>query len=250
VPVLKDFAARRKISFPLLSDPDSTVIRRFGVLSPDYPEGDVAHGVPHPVTFITDEHAVVRSKFSEGSYVNRRTAASILVVEGGGPAGGQAVKAERLAVRSALSNDEAFPGNLVSLTVDVELENGVHAYAPGAKGYRPLELRLEPQPLLSFGETVYPPSHPYVFRPLKETVPVFEGSVRLARDVTIAGGKETAELLRSPDPTLTIRGSLAYQVCSDRVCYPPREVPLTWTIKVRPLERERPPENLRRKPTR
>ncbi len=245
--VLKDFAVRRKITFPLLSDPDSAIIRRFGVLSPDYPEGDPVHGVPHPVTFITDERGVVRSKFFEGSYVNRRTAASILATEGDGAPTAQEVEAEHLTVRSALSNEEAFPGNRISLVVDMELGHGIHAYAPGSRGYRALELRLEPQPLLIFGETVYPPSHPYVFRPLKETVPVFEGRLRLTRDLTLAGGKEMAELLKSPDPALAIRGTLEYQVCSDRVCYPPRALPLTWTLKIRPLERERPPENLQRK---
>ena len=247
MPVLKDFTVRRKITFPLLSDPDSAIIRRFGLLSADYPEGDPAHGVPNPMTLITDERGVVRSKFSEGSYVNRRTAASILAMEGDSTAAAREVKAEHLTVRSLSSNEEAFPGNRISLIVDIELGNGMHAYAPGSKGYRALELRLDPQALLSFAETMYPPSHPYVFRPLQETVPVFEGRVRLARDVTLAGGKEMGELLQSPDPSLTIRGNVDYQVCSDRVCYPPRALPLSWTLKVRPLERERPPEPLRRK---
>ena len=193
MPVLKDFTVRRKITFPLLSDPDSAIIRRFGVLSPDYPEGDPAHGVPHPMTFITDERGVVRSKFFEGSYVNRRTAASILAIEGDSAAAAREVKAEHLTVRSSLSNEEAFPGNRISLIVDIELESGMHAYAPGSRGYRALDLRLETQPLLSFGDTVHPPSHPYVFRPLQETVPVFEGRVRLTRDVTLAGGKEMTD---------------------------------------------------------
>lgn len=247
MPVLKDFTERRRITFPLLSDPDSAIIRRFGLLNPEYPEGDLGHGVPYPMTFIADEHGIVRSRFFEGSYVNRRTAASILALEGEAGAPARDVKAEHLTVRTFSSNEEAFPGNRLTLTVDVELAKGVHAYAPGSRGYRALELRLEPQPLLSFGETVYPTSHPYVFRPLEETVPVFEGRVRLTRDITLAGGKETADLLRSPDPTLTIRGSLEYQVCSDRVCYPPRSLPMSWTLKVRPLERERPPEPLQRK---
>ena len=194
------------------------------------------------MTLITDEHGVVRSKFSEGSYVNRRTAASILTLEGEAGAPARDVKAEHLTVRTFLSNEEAFPGNCITLIIDIELAKGLHAYAPGSRGYRALELRLEPQPLVSFGETVYPPSHPYVFRPLKETVPVFEGHVRLLRDITLAGGKEMADLVRSADPTLTIRGSLEYQVCSDRVCS--STDPLSWTFKVRPLERERPPEPL------
>lgn len=246
MPVLKDFTERRRITFALLSDPDSAIIRRFGLLNPEYPEGDPAHGVPYAVTFVTDEHGVVRSKFFEGSYVNRRTAASILALEGESIAPAEDVKAEHLTARTFLSNQEAFPGNRLTLIADIELAKGLHAYAPGSKGYRALELRLDPQPLVSFGETVYPPAHPYLFRPLNETVPVFEGRLRLVRDVTLAGGKEMADLLRSPDPRLTIRGSLEYQVCSDHVCYPPRTLPLSWTLEVRPLDRERPPEALRR----
>jgi DsbC/DsbD-like thiol-disulfide interchange protein len=235
--VLKDFATRRRISFPLLSDPDSAIIRRFGLLNLEYPEGDPVHGVPHPMTFIVDEHGVIRSKFFEGGYATRRTAASILTLEGAATGPVQEVPAEHLVVHTSLSNAAAYPGNRVTLVVDIDVPEGLHAYAPGSKGYRALELRLEAQPFLSFGETAYPPSRPYVFRPLKETVPVFEGRVRLTRDITLAGGKEMADLIRSAEPALTIRGSLEHQACSDRVCYPPRSLPMNWTLKVRPLER-------------
>ena len=43
-------------------------------------------------------------------------------------------------------------------------------------------------------------------------------------------------------------GTLEYQVCSDRVCYPPAALPVRWTIKVRPLDRERAPEAIQHKP--
>ena len=106
-----------------------------------------------------------------------------------GPA--QEARAEHLTVRTSSSNEAAFPGNRITLAVDIDLAEGLHAYAPGSKGYRSLALRLEAQPLASFGETVYPPSHPYVFRPLQETVPVFEGHVRLLRDPAARTGAWT-----------------------------------------------------------
>lgn len=230
-----------------MSDPDSAIIRRFGLLNPEYPEGDSAHGVPYPMTLITDEHGVIRSKFFEGSYVNRRTAASILTLEGETTGPVQELSAEHLRVHSSVSNAAVYPGNRVTLVVDIEIPEGFHAYAPGSKGYRALDLRLEPQPHVSSSETVYPASRPYLFRPLQETVPVFEGRVRLLRDLTLAGGRDFADLLRSGDPALTIAGKLDYQVCSDRVCFPPRTLPLSFTLTVRPLERERPPKSLQRK---
>ncbi len=62
VPVLADFAARKRIPFPLLSDPESRIIRSFGLFNPEYPEGNIAHGVPYPGTFVIDAGGLVVEK--------------------------------------------------------------------------------------------------------------------------------------------------------------------------------------------
>jgi hypothetical protein len=251
VEILREFAERRKISYALLSDPGSAIIRRFGLLNPEYPEGNQAHGVPYPGTFVTDAAGIVRSKFFEKTYAERRTAASALVLAGepAQPAGSE-TRAEHFVLRTSSSNAAAVPGNRLTLVLDFEMEKDHHAYAPGARGYRALALRLDPQPLVTVHETVFPPSRPYLFKPLKETVPVFEGRFRVLQDVTLAGGRELAELLKSPEPTLTLTGSLEHQVCSDRICYPPAKLPLRWTIRVLPMDRERSPEAIRHRSSR
>jgi AhpC/TSA family/Thiol:disulfide interchange protein DsbD, N-terminal len=245
--VLADFAARRRISFPLLSDPGSQIVQRFGLLNPEYPEGDPAHGVPYPGTLVADAQGVVRARFFEGAYAERRTAASALVLEGETPASGALTRTRFFSLRTSSSNDVVSPGNRITLLLDIQLEPGLHAYAPGVKGYRPLRLRLDPAPLVTFHEPVYPEPHLYEFKPLGETVPVFEGRFRVLQDVTLAAGKAVAPLLEQPDPSLRLSGSLDYQVCSDRVCHPPASLPVRWTLKLRPLDRERPPEALRRR---
>ena len=78
-------------------------------------------------------------------------------------------------------------------------------------------------------------------------MPIFEGRFRLTQDVTLAGGRDFAELLKGPDPKLEVAGRLEYQVCSDTICYPPASLPVSFTIKVVPLDRERPPEALQHK---
>ncbi len=40
---------------------------------------------------------------------------------------------------------------------------------------------------------------------------------------------------------LKITGKLRYQACDDKICYLPETVPLEWTLKVEPLDRERAP---------
>ena len=38
----------------------------------------------------------------------------------------------------------------------------------------------------------------------------------------------------------TIQATLDYQACDDKVCFNPQSVPLSWTVALRPLDRERP----------
>ena len=247
VAILKDFATRKKIAFPLLSDPESRVIRAFGILNEaDYPPGQLAHGVPYPGTFVIDAQAVVRYKFFEKTYIERWTAASFLTLAGETPlVSAQDTSTATFVLRTASSSREAAPGQRVTLVLDFEMKPTMHAYAPGIHGYRSLRLRLDPQPLLTVHETAFPAPHAYHFAPLHETVPIFEGRFRITQDVTLAGGRDFTELLKTADPTVTVTGTLEYQVCSDRVCYAPAALPVHWTISVLPLDRERSPEAIR-----
>jgi AhpC/TSA family/Thiol:disulfide interchange protein DsbD, N-terminal len=246
VPVLKSFADRRRIPYPLLSDPGSHVIEAFGLLNPEYPEGSPAHGVPYPGTLVIDAHGIVRERYFEASYRERRTAASILLEEGAAE-GGTEVRTPHFVLRTVVSNPEAAPGQRLTLALDFQMAAGVHAYAPGvAGGYRALGLRFEPNALLRVDAPRFPEARPYTFEPLHETVPVFEGRFRVLQDVTLATGPEMDALVQSADPTLRIEATLAYQVCSETVCYPPATLPLSFSVRLRPLDRERPPESLRK----
>jgi len=39
--------------------------------------------------------------------------------------------------------------------------------------------------------------------------------------------------------TMTIRGTLDYQACDDRICFTPKSVPVAYTVKLRQLDTER-----------
>src|SRR5262249_30380102 len=155
----------------------------------------MAHGVPYPGTFVTDAKGIVRARFFEKSYVERRTAASMLTLTGVTPGRASPVEATTptFTLRTSSSNTEAAPGQRLTLVLDFEMKPKMHAYAPGVHGYRPLRLRLDPQPLLTVHETALPASRTYRFAPLDETVPVFEGRFRITNDVTLAGGRDFAE---------------------------------------------------------
>jgi predicted dithiol-disulfide oxidoreductase (DUF899 family) len=48
VAVLKSFAERRGITFPLLSDPESKIIRDFGIFNEQSQKGTIQYGIPYP----------------------------------------------------------------------------------------------------------------------------------------------------------------------------------------------------------
>jgi peroxiredoxin len=69
--------------FPFLSDPDRSVIGRYGLLNPDN-----ARVIPHPTTFVIDRQGVVRWKFIEINYkirpTNEMVHEALEAVRGGG----------------------------------------------------------------------------------------------------------------------------------------------------------------------
>ncbi|MBK5255220.1 MAG: redoxin domain-containing protein [Vicinamibacteria bacterium] len=246
VEVLKDFSARRHITFPLLSDPESKIIRAYGLINEiDYPVGHANHGVPFPGTFIADAKGIIRTKDFEPTYQERRTAASLLISQGD-PANASVreVQNSQFTLRTSASNPQGATGQRVTLVLDFKMADHMHAYAPGVKGYKPLKLTLAENPLVTAHEVRYPESEPYTFEPLKETVPVFMGEFRVVQDVTVIGPARGA----APVEQIDLEGALDYQVCSDTLCYAPSSMPVQWTIKVIPLDRERAPEALRKKP--
>jgi hypothetical protein len=196
--------------------------------------GDLAgKDIPYAGTFLVDERGTIKEKYFEQAVENRRTTASILVLQGEPGTGGQEVKADYFRLRTSASNAEAAPGQRFTLVLDFDLNPKHHAYAPGVKGYKPLEVQLDPDPLFEQHETRYPPAGTYYFAPLKETVRVFEGRFRITRDVTVAMREALSRFKDAPEFPATINGTLRYQICSDVVCYPPAVQPLRWTIRVR-----------------
>jgi hypothetical protein len=58
-----------------------------------------------------------------------------------------------------------------------------------------------------------------------EQVPVFQ-PFRLTQGVTL-------DKSLKPGATVTVAGTVTYQACDDRVCYPPESAPVAWTVTVK-----------------
>jgi cytochrome c biogenesis DsbD-like protein/AhpC/TSA family protein len=235
VATIKEFATQHGLTYPVLSDADAAIIRRFGLVDSGFKAtGDlVGRDIPYATTFLLDEHGTLKEKFFEQAEENRRTTASILILQGEPGTGGQEVRADHFTLRTSSSNAEVAPGQRFTLVLDFELAPKHHAYAPGVKGYKPLEVQIDPDPLFEIHETRYPPAGTYYFAPLKETVRVFEGRFRVTKDLTVTLKGALPRFKDAQELPATVHGALKYQICSDVVCYPPSSQALQWTVRVR-----------------
>ena len=233
--MLARFAREHGITFPLLSDRGSVVIRRYGLLNPAFAPDSRAYGVPYPGTFVLDAGGRVVSRHFEAAYQERSTVASILS-RAGRPGQGPVVAAQsaQLSMQGMASDGVVAPGNRLTLTFDVTPARGMHVYAPGAHDYQVIRVQFTPQPWLTVHPMDYPPPEIYHFVPLDERVETYQRPFTLRQDVTIAATPEAQKMLAGRT-SIAIGGRLEYQACDDRVCYAPASVPFTFPLALSPL---------------
>ena len=240
--VIKNFTDRLGINVPILSDPDSKIIRDFGILNTNIPRTSFQYGIPFPGTYTLDTKGVVTAKYFEDTYRERITPNFILSRQFG-EAGirKSQVRTDHLTLTSYVSDDKAYAGNRVSLILDIEMPQLMHLYAPGVKGYKPVAFQLDPHPNVRFFDTNFPKAAIMNSPVIKERVPVYSGKVRITRDIILG----TDDSMRK-ESTVEITGTFEYQACDDKICYLETKLPLTFSLVVQNQDIPRVPENLRR----
>ena len=264
--VLADFAQRRGITFPLLSDDDSAVISEFGILNTVAAEGlgpnaddpavqaDVARyvsvfgpsqlivGTPYPGTFMVNSAGEVTSRFFEEFYRERNSTSNVMLKLGVGVSPIEAVQGStaHLNFTAYPSNSTVTVGTRFSLALEVEPGPEMHVYAPGAeeKGYRVIGFNLAPTPLARIEPVQYPESEIYYFEPLDEYVPVYQERFTLLQEIVMHADAEAEGIMAELD-ALTLSGTLEYQACDDAICFLPQSIPVSFTVDLEMPDRQR-----------
>jgi Thiol:disulfide interchange protein DsbD, N-terminal len=138
----------------------------------------------------------------------------------------------RITTEAAVSTTEVSAGDTFTVTVRITPLPDIHVYAPGNPEYIPVSLSWESRPALRFGEAAFPKAEDYFFAPLKEVVKVYSKPFTVTQPVTVADtpqGKEAKD-------SVSLTGTVGYQACDDRVCFPPQSATVTTSIR---LKRER-----------
>ena len=256
---LAGFAARNKITFPLLSDVGSPTIRRYGIVNTVVEEAlgpngkdpavlaDLSRyvtgnqpaerhrGIPFPGTFMIDRQGRVTSRFFEDFYWERNTVSNIMLRTGtaGTPVQATQASTQHLDVTAYASDASVAPGTRFSLVLDVIPKPGMHVYAPGKHQYRVISLNIAPQPGIRTTPLRYPASEIYHFVPLNERVPVYQKPFTLLVEAVPEATPDARKAFAGKNE-LVISGMLEYQACDDKICYNPASLPLSWKVGLTP----------------
>jgi peroxiredoxin len=239
---IRNFTDRLGITVPILSDPDSRIIRAFGIFNTNIPPGSFQYGIPFPGTYTIDPKGVVTRKYFEDTYRERVTPNFILNRQFGeaGIVKSQ-VRTEHLTLTSYVTDEKVYGGNRVSLILDIELPPKMHIYAPGVQGYKPVAFQLDRHPNLRLLDTSFPKATVMDLPAIKERVPVYSGKVHITRDIILG----VDDSMRK-ESNVEITGAFEYQACDDKICYLETKIPLKFSISVLNQDIPRVPENLRR----
>jgi peroxiredoxin len=244
---LADFAGRNGITYSLLSDEDSAVIKRFGIMNTLIQPGEGKHmrwyGIPYPGTYITDSAGLIVRKEFHQHHARRASGRTLLYLATGiePDIDTDAVDVRATVEGSVVNLDAALLDPTLRLEVlstlvcRVRVADGFHLYAAGAPdAFMPATLTVE-----GAGIRVGAPSWPEPHRldmPLMggEAVPVWEGDVTVTIPVTA-----TSDLIRLghgldvSEAVLDLR--LNFQACNDDTCMMPDHLQTRLTVPLATL---------------
>ncbi len=249
VEILHDFAVRRAITFPLLADPDSAIIRRFGLFNETVEPTSRDYGIPHPGLVVVDPAGVVLERFFEERYYHRMTMPTMLSRLGAVFAiDRRSVSHEHVLIHTGAVQPAVHPGNRFTLFVDVTPLHGAHIYgATVGGGYQALDVSIDVLPYLTVHPIRYPDAATLRLPWTDEVLTGYERPARVAIDVSLGTRQEMAGVLEAGQGLL-ITGSVRLQACDDRMCWAPEVIPVAWHLDLVTPDLERAPEPLQHKP--
>ena len=240
VEILDSFATRMGgMRFPMLADPDSEIIERYGLRNPNPEPGSRTDGMAFPGTYIVDTNGVVQQKFFNDSHRIRETAQTILMKTYGAD-GGRRIEVQLPQFDFAVyaSQDTLRPGNLVTLTADIELPELMHLYAPGSD-YTAANLRIVETDFIKMRDLLLPEAETLYLEPIDESVPVYHGTPQIRRDIALAPAYR--------EDSISVDVILTYQTCDDEICFPPDDFEFTMDFGVLMHDSISAPEDIRHK---
>jgi hypothetical protein len=239
--IQQEFARRKGLTYTLIADPESRWLASVGLLNTE--ATGLTKGTSLPATLVVRPDGTLSHIFRESAYQDRLTPASLVGILQGGtaPQAQQAPLPQKPQVASSQSDSKVTSGSLFSMTVELALPKGYHAYAPGSPEGIPLALTFEPNPYFEIVSVEFP--KPAIENILDEDVPIYQGRTAITVRAKVRSDKQTREKLSELGKTV-LKASFAYQCCTDTACLAPATAALAWEFEYQPLDLQRSPDSI------
>jgi len=238
---LAEFSNRHDVTFPLLSDSDSAVIKAFGILNTDIePDASAAagvHGIPYPGIYMVDENGIVTDKDFQVHHTRRLSGRSLvqrllgISAEHHSDVPTAAEQGDELEL-TAYVVDPILRLEVVSAVVcRMRIAAGKHVYAHGApQEFTPISIEVEADGI-RFGEQQWPDPEEHDLTFLGTTVPVYDGQVVMSLPAAVTSDLvRTGEALSQNSVQITVH--CRYQACDDDTCSLPTSVTTVVTVPI------------------
>lgn len=236
VAILREFAAAHGITYPLLSDEGSRVIRALGLINERVQEDHATYGIkpsprhvdlPYPGVFVLDAAGVVTQKRFHESYRERETGSGLIAQALGiftEPATLATGAATAVQARAWLDSPTYAFFQRLTLTVELTIAPGFHVYAGPVPGELvPLSVEVGPIEGLDVGPASWPAARRFEMPELDENLWVHEGTVRGTLPLTFSGAPGGGDHAVA----ITVR----YQACDDSSCLIPSSLRLEVPVR-------------------
>jgi len=234
---LRDFRDAHGITYTLLSDPNSDVIRSFGILnilidSTDHPW----YGIPYPGTYVVNPEGTITHKFFDNNLAVRAGREQLLRAAVGQPTLESKTREnapDAVQVSVALDGNTLAPTVQKDLVVSFRVPAGRHVYAePSPRGSVAVEVVLDKNERVVDRPLIRPASVSHTLAGTDESFEVHHGDFELRLPLTVngaVGGGRTTEI--------TVSGEVRWQSCDNETC----DIPAGQRFKLEMPVAESPP---------
>jgi DsbC/DsbD-like thiol-disulfide interchange protein len=220
---LKSFSEKHQISYPLLSDVGSKVIKKYGILNTNDDSG-----IPNPGIYIIDKNLKVLSKQFEKPYTARPTAESVLAIhlKEEIQSNIHQFRTSYMTGSIAISDTLAYTGQVLAITIKFKLDENWHIYGkPIPDGYIPLTIDFEPNPNISLDSFEFPNTTKITLESINETFSILPGEFTLKSFLRIDKRPQFGSYL--------LNISIKFQACDNKICMPPEEIKFQFPLIIK-----------------
>jgi hypothetical protein len=221
----------------MLSDPNSSIIRAFGILNTLIAEDEHPwFGIPFPGVYVTDAEGIVTAKFFENhlalrpgvDQLVRAVKGETVLLDAAGPVA-------EVECEVAIDDTPVAPGILRELRVRFRVPEGQHLYGePVPEGMVATQVEIDAAEDLIVLDTIAPATRALTLKGTGERLQVFEGNVTLrvpfshrAALVKAANHEEGLEV--------TVAGRVRWQSCDAGTCHLPSSTSFQFAIQPAPV---------------